>query len=255
MTSVTEVASLARNFLRDYPIFFETNFAGTLHSTLRLPHPLVDAESLSVIDNASGEPVTTAVLNPRAGAIKLADPSAHTEGVSVTGMHFSWFLDEDLLLHAQVLSKQHLHARPGMSLENIPAVEEEIMATGTVVSALWSLAAEFATDIDVSTPEGMNIPAHQRYEDKAAMLNVGLNRTEMFTLRRISRLTGRYVPMYRGREVDDPRRPVRVRPPIDPMAPSPLDAEEDYWMSTYPDMDMSSQDLAGGWESIGSSGA
>lgn len=269
MTSVSEVASISRNLLRDFGIFFETNFAGSLHSTLRLPHPLVDADSLVVIDNDTGDEVTDPVLNARAGLLKLADPSSHTEGVSVSGMYYQWFLDEDLLLHAQIIVSEHLHNRTGVTLDNISAAEEEVMGIGAVVSALWSLAAEFSTDIDVSSPEGMNIPAHQRfqqllqliqfwekrYNEKAALLNVGLHKTEMFTLRRISRLTNRYVPVYRGREVDDPRRPVRVRPPIDPIAPTPMDQEEAYWNSQYPEMDTGSQDLAGGWSSIGSSGA
>lgn len=268
MTSTTEVASISRNLLRDYGVFFETNFAGSLNSTLRLPHPLVDADTLSIIDNATGDPVIDGVLNTRAGILKFPTPGNYPDGVSVTGMYYQWFLDEDLLFHAQVIASEHLHSRLNTTLADIHGAEEEVMGIGAVVSALWSLAAEFATDIDVTTPEGMNIPAHQRYQqilqllqywtnrydEKASLLNVGLKKIEMGNIRRISRLTNRYVPMYRGREVDDPRRPVRVRPPIDPIAPSPLDDEEAYWQSTYPDMDVSGQDLAGGWESIGSSG-
>ena len=42
------------------------------------------------------------------------------------------------------------------------------------------------------------------------MLNIGLHRIETFTLRRISRLTNRYVPIYRPQEVDDGSIPQRV---------------------------------------------
>jgi hypothetical protein len=104
--------------------------------------------------------------------------------------------------------------------------------------AYWSLLTEFSTEIDVSTPEGMMIPASQRfqqvqsmfqywkmkYDEHAAALDVGINKIEVKELRRKSYLTNRYVPVYRGREVDDPRPPVRLYPDIDPLVRAP---EED----------------------------
>lgn len=269
MTSNADVGAVARQFLRDFGTFFEINFAGALNSTLRLPHPLVDVDSLVVLDNATGDPVTTAALNPRQGILKLSDPGDHPQGVSVSGLYYQWFLPDDLDFHAQIIASEHLHNRPGVTIGDINGPEVEVLGIGCAVSALRALASELATDIDVATAEGVNIPAHQRYaqvlqliqywtaqyDEKAALLNIGLKRIETFELRRTSRLTNRLVPLYRPREVDDPRRPVRVRPPIDPIAPTPLDEEEAYWNTHYPDGDQASFDLSGGWQSIGSSGA
>ena len=141
-----------------------------------------------------------------------------------------------------------------------------MLGIGCLVGALWSLMTEVATDIDVSDPEGMNIPAHQRYQqvsqlvsfwsakydEKAAMLNVGLKRIEQYTLRRESRLTGRYVPIYRGRELDNPRPPIRVRPPIEQIAPTAADEEEQYMNSRYPEANYGTGDMA--WENLGTNG-
>jgi hypothetical protein len=268
MTSVAEVASYARNFSRDFGTFFETNFP-TAGSTLRLPHPLVEGTSVTVINNEDGDEVTDFVINERQGLLKLANPAAHSDGVYVSGLYYQWFLDTDLEFFAQIIGTEHLHQRTGVTLESITGAEVEVMGIGAMVSALWSLLAEFATDIDVSTPEGMSIPAHQRYqqlqtmiqywekryEEKAAMLNVGLKKMEMFTLRRISRLTNRYVPMYRGREIDNPRPPIRVRPPIDPIEPTPFEEEEAYWQEQGGEQVESFDYGFGGWNTMGTGGS
>lgn len=271
MTTLAEVSSVARNLSRDFGTFFELNFP-TVSSTLRLPHPLVEPSSVSVRDNSEdADPVdvTDFVVNGRNGLLKLGNPSAFTSGVYVSGLYHEWFLDEDLAFFANMMAMEHLYHRSGVTLADISGPEVEVMGIGTLVQSLWSLLAEFATDIDVSTPEGMSIPAHQRYQqvsnliqywqqrydEKAALLNVGLKKIEQFTLRRVSRLTNRYVPLYRAREIDNPRPPTRVRPPIDPIEPTPFEAEEGYWGSEGNNFSTESWDYGyGGWETLGTSG-
>ena len=85
--------------------------------------------------------------------------------------------------------------------------------------------------------------------------DVGLKKIEQFNLRRQARLTGRLVPMYRSREVDSTMRPVRVRPPIDPIEPTPFEDEDEYWAEHGREADPFSSDLgAGGWAGIGTGG-
>lgn len=272
MTTLAEVSDVARNLVRDFGTYFEVNFADNTGATLRLPHPLVDADTLAVINNADSTALTVDTdysVNDRNGLVKLADASLYASGVSVNGLYYQWFLPADLEFHAQLVSHEHTYHRTGVVLQQISGVEVEVMGIGTVVSALWALLTELSTDIDVSSPEGMNIPAHQRfqqvqqlitywtkqYEEKAAMLNIGLKRIEQFTLRRQSRLTNRYVPLYRVRELDNPRPPIRVRPPIDPIEPTPYETEEEVWSQQYDDMNVESGDLGyGGWGSAGTSG-
>lgn len=55
----------------------------------------------------------------------------------------------------------------------------------------------------------------QRYQTLSQQMNVGLYRIEMANLRRVSRTTGRLVPLYTEREYDDHTLPTRILPPID----------------------------------------
>jgi hypothetical protein len=121
--------------------------------------------------------------------------------------------------------------------------------------------AELSLDVDVSTPEGISIPATQRfrqatemaghlaqvYTDEAAMLGVGLNKVEQFWLRRVAYLTNRLVPILREREVDDPHPPLRLLPPI----PAGLqDGEGDAVYMPEPPGGIG----YGGWTTLGTSG-
>jgi hypothetical protein len=136
---------------------------------------------------------------------------------------------------------------------------------------------ELMLDIDVSTPEGMFIPARQRYtqvlqmlgpfeaefQSKADMLGMGLGALEVFRLRRVALTTGRYVPVYQEREIDDPRWPNRLWPPIPYGMPPSQDDEPAYAryrrvtgtlpVSTQGDVEQY-QDLGQGWTSLGTRG-
>ena len=85
------------------------------------------------------------------------------------------------------------------------------------------------------------------YKDEAAMLGVGLNKVEQFWLRRVAYLTNRLVPILREREIDDPRPPTRLLPPI----PEGLqDGEGEAVVVPEPPGGIG----YGGWQSIGTSG-
>lgn len=113
--------------------------------------------------------------------------------------------------------------------DDLPAVERYPLSILITIEALWGELAEASNEVDVVTPEGMHIPAGQRfqqilqaietlmgqYREIAGALGVGLFRVEMFTLRRTSRTTGRLVPVYRPQEFDDHSLPERLYPPID----------------------------------------
>ena len=94
--------------------------------------------------------------------------------------------------------------------------------------ALYTLATDASFDIDIISPDGVNIPRSERYrqliqivesrkdqyKELCQMLNLGMYRIETLTLRRISRLTNRYVPVYKPQEVDDGSIPQRVYLPL-----------------------------------------
>jgi hypothetical protein len=236
MATAAEVAAGARGMLRDFPKFFEISEGPLDVLTIRLPHPLISATSLTVYGvttTTADPPVTTSAvtkdwtLDDRNGLLKLNSESFLGQTIIVSGYHYVWFTDGDLALAMGQAAAEQTYNRD-MTVADMDPVESEVLMIGTVVRALWSLSIELALDIDVSTPEGMFIPAHQRYSqviqqmqfwegqyaERMASLNIGMGALEQFRLRRVSQTTGRYVPVYVDREFDDPRWPHRLYPTI-----------------------------------------
>jgi hypothetical protein len=266
MCSPAEIAQKVRLKVRDFGHYFEVPYTAAPIYTMRLPHPLVSKSTLTVWQPNSAEiPVDPLVweLDQRNGVIKFADPNLIADGVGVSGYYYEWFLDEDLTYAAGIVSNQHLHdsdkAADGSDFE---AVECDVIATGAAAQAYYALMAELSLDVDVSTPEGISIPATQRfrqatemagfwgqqYTSEAAMLGVGLAKVEQFWLRRVAYLTNRLVPLMREREIDDPRPPMRLLPPI----PAGLqDGEGEEVVMPEPPGGLG----YGGWQSYGTSGS
>jgi hypothetical protein len=219
--------------LRDFPIFFEAEQGPLNNLTIRLEHPYVSqALQVYVTDvtdpaNPVTQKITSWELDERNGLLKLTDSAYQGQRLLVAGYHYKWFTDSDLLGHVQDVVTEFTYDTHNEA-DDLSEVEADVAAMGAVVRALWSLSIELALDIDVSTPEGMFIPAHQRYQqvvgmmqhweseytNRAASLNVGLGKVEIYNLRRVAKLTGRYIPVYVDREIDDRRRPQRVYPVI-----------------------------------------
>jgi hypothetical protein len=115
-----------------------------------------------------------------------------------------------------------------MDLSNLPDVEGTLVALRATIDALWALATDASTDIDIASADGTSVPRSQRftqlreqidgmtarYNQLCAMLNVGLNSIEMSKIRRVSRTTNRLVPIFEDREYDDYDYPRRQLPPI-----------------------------------------
>lgn len=139
-----------------------------------------------------------------------------------------FFSDADLNVFIGTAFLQHTHGR-NVTVDNLPPVEDYLIALLATQEALYALMNDSAFDIDVNTPDGVSVPRSQRfrqlmemldlrkkqYTELAVALNVGLNRIEMFNLRRVSRTTGRYVPTFLDREIEDASPPRRVYQAID----------------------------------------
>jgi hypothetical protein len=231
-TAVQGLIAGSREFLRDFPMFFETDIALVDITTFRLPHPLVSSSALQVVTIEDEQmvpvPADAIQLDQRNGLLKFMDPSYLGKRVMVNGYHYTWFLDADLAFHAQRSLIDVSYGQEISSMEDFSLIETDTIIMGTIVSALWSLTTELALDIDVSTPEGMYIPARQRYAQALQMwqswsaqfnermqnLNLGTGKLEQFYLRRVARLTNRLVPLYVPREVDSRLPPRRIYPSI-----------------------------------------
>ena len=236
VTTADDLTSGARTILRDFPLYFEVDVGPLNTLTIRLPHPLIMSTSLQVYltpapTEAVPAPVTVVTdawqLDDRNGLLKLTEAADLGKRCLVAGYHYTWFSDSDLGFHVSKTINEMTYSG-AHTFDNMLPAQYDVIMLGGVIQALWSLAMELSLDIDVSTPEGMFIPARQRYQqvlqmlqnyeqqyhDKAAMLNMGLGALEIFRLRRVAYMTGRFVPVYQDREFDDPTPPDRLYPPI-----------------------------------------
>ena len=125
--------------------------------------------------------------------------------------------------------RQYLYS--DATVDTIAPVEHHLVALLAAVEALEVISSDIAYDIDVSTAEGTSLPRSQRfrnigqliatkqmrYDDLCNKLGVGLNRIEVFTVRRVSRSNGRLVPVFVNKEYDErglgANTPLRVLTP------------------------------------------
>lgn len=176
----------------------------------------------------------------------LGGPLAMGDILVVTGTAQGMFSLSELAAFAHDAELQHCNKRyttartkdsngfikfvdTPVTLATLPEIEELPLTLLAVINALWSLATDAATDINIDTVEGTHVDRAQRfgqvmsmidavtarYHDICEQLNIGMWRIEMSTLRRVSRTTSRLVPIYRDREYDDYSFPVRQLPEID----------------------------------------
>lgn len=196
-----------------------------------LPVQVLSTEGLRVYTTAGVLiDATTYTVDVDQGVLILNTPLAEGTSLVVEGNHGRWFTDAEIEIFLNSAMMKHNHERsPAVDYTTLPPIEEHLVAILATVEALWVLANDAAYDLDIITPEGVSIPRTQRYsqimamiqsrqqqyEDLASMLDVGLGRIRILTLRRVSRLTNKLVPIYKPQEIDDTTEPVRVYPPID----------------------------------------
>lgn len=236
MTIATQedVINIARSYLRDFPKFFQLSFDAS-GRTYALGKPNIDPASLWVAYLPDGVGANVVTLTPleyaldgRNGILRLPAPLVNADQFMVEGYYYEWLTQEDLEFYAEVAISINTHNLNTQLADMAPAVVK-VLGIHTIVQALWGLLSEYSRDIDVITSESVHIIASQRYRmvsellemwtreynKMASALNIGLNRIEMVTLRRISKTTNRLVPIYKAREVGDYGPIERIWPPID----------------------------------------
>jgi hypothetical protein len=210
---------LARNYLRDFPKFFQVSF-DALGRTYELGNPNVDASTLwiaSVVNNVV-TPLTTSQysIDERNGILRLATTPTTGAKLMIEGYYYEWLLPKDLQFYAERSINFHIPTID-TPLEQANAAVLDVVGIGALVEALQALMTEFARDIDVMTSESVHLPGSQRfrmlqslcqqweleYRKHANNLNIGPERIAQFSLRRVSRTTNRYVPLYKAKELGD----------------------------------------------------
>jgi hypothetical protein len=214
--------------------------AATGTNRYEMPYSPVDAATLQVY--VDGVDVSDAVeVEEHTGVLTLDVTPAVDDLIVAQGTYFRYFTNAELEELTTAAVNEHLYLRSdafgrAMNVSNLPVVEEYPAALLATIKALYTLATDSSFDIDISTPDGVSIPRSQRYRQLMEMiqsrreqydqlcqaLNIGLTRIDVFTFRRISRTTNRYVPVYMPQEVDDRTPPQRIYLPIPTYGGSPV---------------------------------
>lgn len=251
MATAAEIIARVRLELGDLGEPFRSSYEGDGSAqSFQLPVQHVSSIGLSVFTIAGATLTTLApsayTLDEGNGLLRTTAAFPYGTNLVVQGTSYGLFSDAELGQFVNDAVLQHTNGRTITSryrdtngfiqyredpveLANLPEVENLLVALLATVEALWALATDASTDIDVITAEGTHLPRSQRwaqimrqidvltdkYHGLCEQLNVGLNRIEVSTLRRVSLQTGRLVPVFKTREYDDNTLPQRLLPPID----------------------------------------
>lgn len=223
MADFADVVTIARNYLRDFPKFFQVSF-DALGRTYQLGHTNIDADSLWVASYVPNSPSASATsisptgytLDSRNGVLRLNSQLSGTAKIMIEGYYYEWVTPADLEFYTHRAIEKHLHSLDA-SLPELSNAVINAIGIAAICESLWALMTEYSRDIDVITSESVHIPASQRfrmvqsllmqwekeYERHATALNIGIDRLEVFSLRRVSRTTNYLVPLYKNREIGE----------------------------------------------------
>lgn len=189
---------------------------------------------------------TAYVINDTLGQIQLGAFLPNNATLIIAGNSWSLFSDAELSTYLTDACNQHFFGRTikerfrtvqgfidyrenPVNISNVPAIEVPLLVILATINVFWTLANDTATDFNIQTAEGTSIDRTTqynqimsqiqgmtlRYQELCGQLNVGIYRAETLTLRRVSRTTGRLVPVFTSREYDDHHYPQRQIVPVD----------------------------------------
>ena len=233
MANLTSLSERLRSELGDTGKSFVHQFIadGTTNRFL-LPYSPVDA--INMIITLDGTDISTTVDVEETTGYMTFDEVPETGAVVVAaGTYFKYFTVTEIEQFVCTAFDQHTanHADTygrAILLDTLPGLEEYPVITYASTLALYTLATDASFDIDITAPDGVQSPRSERYRQLMQMievrkqqyrelcsqLGIGLYRIDVFSLRRISKTTNRYVPIYLPLEVNDRSMPQRVILPI-----------------------------------------
>jgi hypothetical protein len=210
--------------------------------TNRYEVPYSPIHGLTLAVFVDGSDVSNAVeAEEHTGIITFDTPPDAGLTITVQGTYYRFFTDTELEGLTDAAVQEHLYLRTdafgrALNVGNLPIVEEYPASILATIQALYTLATDASFDIDIQTPDGVSIPRSERYrqlmemitarkaqyDDLCKALNIGLTRIDVFSFRRISKATNRYVPVYMPQEIDDRTPPSRIYLPIPTYGGSPV---------------------------------
>lgn len=216
-----ELGDLGKSFVTQFVADGTTNRFKLHYAPLDGPGVMVYKNGADVSDLATIEEST--------GVLIMDTVPEDGDEITVSGNYYRYFTSAEMTTIVNDAFVQHTsHATDPVgrkiTLENLPVIEEYPLSIYAVTIALYTLATDSAFDIDVQAPDGVTIPRTERYRQLMEMvqtrkeqyrelcthLGIGMYKIDIFSLRRISKMTNRYVPVYKPQEVDDRSYPQRV---------------------------------------------
>ena len=202
--------------------------ADGVSGSYQLPYSPVDGLGLLVyVNNVNVS--STSVVDELTGFVTLHDVPTVGQSVVFSGLYFRYFVDSEICQFVDTAFGQHIanHADAygrGYTVSTLPGIEEYPVVVYASTLALYTLATDASFDIDITAPDGVQIPRSERYrqlsqviqqrkdqyKEMCSMLGIGLYKIDVFSLRRISKTTNHYVPIYLPQEVDSKAMPQRA---------------------------------------------
>jgi len=233
VATLTTLADRLRDELGDFGKSFVYQFvADGTTNRYQIPYSPIDGAGLIVID--AGADVSSSVeVEEETGFITFDIVPTAGHNIVVSGTYFRYFTNDEICYYINTAFGQHVanHADGygrGYTIATLPGIEEYPVIIYASALALYTLATDASFDIDITAPDGVMIPRSERYRQLQQMvqtrkdqyrelcsqLGVGLYKIDVFSFRRISKTTNRYVPIYLPQEVDDRSMPQRAIIPI-----------------------------------------
>lgn len=244
MTSVAALADRVRLELGDLANTFEITLTGNgtkkRFETGMFP---VDGSTVAVTVAGVNQPSVHVAIEERTGVLIFLYAPAANAAIVVKGTRYRYFGSTDITRFVNDAVAEHVYHRTDsfgrqMTISNLPLVEEYPVSVLATMFALMALATDASFDIDIMAPDGVSIPRSERYrqimdmlatrqqqyKELCAALNIGLNRIEVFHLRRVSRTTNKLVPVYLAQEIDDYSKAKRAYLPTNTLGTEALPA-------------------------------
>jgi hypothetical protein len=220
-----ELGDIGRSFVYQFVADGTTN-------RFLVPYSPLDGVNLAI--NQDGEDVSTEVeVEEATGHIVFDTTPAAGDVIVVAGNYFKYFTETEISQYISDAFAQHTTFHTDsygrtISILTLPAVEEYPVIIHASTLALYTLATDASFDIDIQAPDGVMIPRSERYrqlmqmievrknqyKELCSQLSIGLYKIDVFSLRRISKTTNEYVPMFEPQEIDNKSPKTRVRLPI-----------------------------------------
>jgi len=224
MATTDEIIQRVRLELGDLgKSFVETIIADGTTNRFQLQYNPVTSVGMTIFVNGVDKSSSAnSSVEATTGVIVLTATPAAGHLVVVKGTHYRYFTDAEMTTIVNSAVLEHSAKRTDslgrpIILDTLPYVEEYPVTLYATTMALYTLATDASFDIDISAPDGVMIPRseryrqltemaqmrHQQYREICSLLGIGLYAVEVLPLRRISKTTNRYVPIYKPQEVDD----------------------------------------------------